>query len=46
MKRLVLNYKNKIQRVNFVLFKGTGHDTLPDNLWKNKTESLLKALDD
>jgi flavin reductase (DIM6/NTAB) family NADH-FMN oxidoreductase RutF len=46
MKRLVLNYKNKIQRVNFVLFKGTGHNTLPDNLLKNKTEQLLKALDD
>ena len=46
IKRLVLNYKNKIQRVNFVLFKGTGDSTLHKNIWKNKTEQLLKALDD
>jgi len=46
MKRLVLNYKNKIQRVNFVLFEGTAHNVLDKNLWKNKTEQLLKVLDD
>ena len=46
MKRLFLNYKNKIQRVNFVLFKGTGDSTLHRKMWKNKTEQLLKALDD
>ncbi len=46
MKRLVLKYKNKIQRVNFVLFEGTVHNGLNENLWKSKTELLLKALDD
>ncbi|MGI0010177.1 MAG: flavin reductase family protein, partial [Nitrosopumilaceae archaeon] len=45
MKRLVLIYKNKTQRVNFVLFEGTAHD-IDENRWESKTEPLLKALDD
>ena len=46
IKRLVLENKNKIQRVNFVLFEGIQHETLSGNRWENKIESLLKALDD
>lgn len=44
MKRLILRYKNKIQRINFVLFEGTVLDTLDENEWKCKTELLLKVL--
>lgn len=45
MKRFVLKYKNKIQRVNFVLFKGVKHGTSYKYAWKNKTTQLLKAID-
>lgn len=44
MKRLILMYKNKIQRINFVLFEGTVLNTLDKNRWKRKTEPLLKVL--
>ncbi len=46
MKRLILENKGKIQRVNFVLFEGMQNKTSSNNRWKDKTESLLKALDD
>lgn len=46
MKRFVLTHKNKIQRINFILFEGTTHDVLDKNLWESDTEPLLKALSD
>lgn len=45
MKRLVLKYENKIQRINFVLFEGPTYNPLDENTRKNKTEPLLEALD-
>ena len=46
MKRIVLTHKNKIQRVNFVLFEGITHDTTAENLWSSKKDFLLKTLSD
>ena len=43
IKRLILKNKNRIQRVNFVLFEGTMHKNLFPTLLKAKTEPLLKA---
>jgi len=46
MKRLVLNYKNNNQRINFVLFEGIAFNASDKNLWESKKEPLLKTLSD
>jgi len=43
MKRLVLVYKNKIQRINFVLFEGTIRDISSQILLQKKKDELIKA---
>ena len=44
IKRLVLENKNRNQRINFVLFEGFLHDTSLKNLLWKKDSQLLKAL--
>ena len=46
VRKLVLENKGKIQRVNFVLFEGIQNKAIDEYQWENKTEPLLKALDD
>lgn len=46
MKRLVLENKGRIQRVNFVVFEGIQNKTQSENKWNDKTDPLLKALGD
>ena len=46
VRRLVLENKGRIQRVNFVLFEGIQNKASDKYPWKNKTGSLLRALND
>lgn len=43
MKRLVLEYKDRIQRINFVIFEGTIRGISSQTLLQKKRDKLLKA---
>lgn len=44
IKRLILEYKNKIQRINFVLFEGIIDDISSQILFQKKKDELTRAL--